>query len=100
HHPYERILEFRPDEFCGCASTGKLYADCCLEKDRSLNQLSAAVNFAFWSQGIRKPPEEIVAFVNGGETPDLAKLNGYGNKITSPQTRPKSSASRLDRGSK
>jgi hypothetical protein len=32
HRPYERILELREDEFCGCYESGKRYGECCQKK--------------------------------------------------------------------
>ncbi len=76
HHPYERILEFRDDEYCGCSVPGRLYRDCCYAKDRRLNQLKLAIDFSRWSRGgIRRPPAAIDNFVTGcGEAPDVALL--------------------------
>ena len=76
NHPYERILEFREDEHCGCNSSGKLYRDCCYERDRRFDQLKLAIDFSFWSGGaVRRPPVAIDNFACGrSDPPDLIGL--------------------------
>jgi hypothetical protein len=75
-HPYERILEFREDEYCGCNTPGRLYRDCCYDEDCRRDQLKLAINYSFWSGGgIRKLPKKINDFVSGfAEAPDLVNL--------------------------
>jgi hypothetical protein len=74
HHPYERILELRADEYCGCGVSGKLYGECCQTEDLARNQITDAIDFLrCTSGGIRKPPASIVSFVHEQrETPKLS----------------------------
>lgn len=70
HHIFERINELRDDEYCGCGSTPiKLYRDCCKAMDKSVNQVTAAVNFVLSTGGRRTPPNSIISFVNGDAPP-------------------------------
>lgn len=63
-HPYERILELRADEHCGCGKTDKLYGECCREKDLARNQVADAVNFIVATEGgLRKPPDAVTRFI-------------------------------------
>lgn len=64
HHPYERILELREDEYCGCAVGDKLYGECCRNEDLATNPIANAVSFFFFSGGcLREPPEAVARFV-------------------------------------
>jgi len=76
-HPYERLLEFRADEDCGCGS-GLKYGHCCLEKDRSRPRLADAVNFTLhFAGGVRCPPVDVVqAVLHGCQPPALRTLPG------------------------
>ena len=68
--PYERLLELRPDEYCGCGKSNKLYGDCCREKDLAGDRIGAAVRFFFFSGGrLREPPEPIVRFAREANNP-------------------------------
>lgn len=63
-HPYERILELREDEHCGCGTSDKRYGECCREKDLARNRIADAVNFQMvYMGGLRHPPSSIVRFV-------------------------------------
>lgn len=59
-HPYERILELRSDEYCGCEKSEKLYSDCCQPNDRARNQIADAVNFVVNFRGGRREPPGMV----------------------------------------
>jgi len=62
--PYERILEFRLDEYCGCQHSDRLYGECCHAKDLARNRLADALHFLRRSGGgLREPPPEVVRFV-------------------------------------
>lgn len=64
-HPYERILELREDERCGCGKTDKLYGECCRKNDMARNQLADAVSFVVHSGGgLRKPPVAVMMFIH------------------------------------
>lgn len=63
-HAYERILEMKEDEFCGCSNSGRRYRDCCRSRDLAADHVTEAVKFAFWSAGgVRQPPSTIAKFV-------------------------------------
>lgn len=44
-HPYERIVELRADELCGCGNSRTTYGECCWRHDRSRDRLADAVDF-------------------------------------------------------
>ncbi len=68
--PYERILELRSDEYCGCKQSDKLYAECCQRKDLKNNHVANAVNFILaCSSGYRKPPEVVMNFIHTQSNP-------------------------------
>jgi hypothetical protein len=75
-HPYERILELREDEYCGCDKTDKLYGECCREKDMSRNRVADAVSFVVHTGGgLRKPPAVVMMFIHEQvEPPRLCDL--------------------------
>lgn len=63
-HPYERILELREDEHCGCERYTKLYGKCCWDADRALSQIREAVLFTLRMHGgLRRPPSAILNFL-------------------------------------
>lgn len=69
-YAYERILELRDDEFCGCTNGDKLYGDCCKSKDIASSQIPAAIDFFFFSRGrLREPPKAVVDFVHRRSNP-------------------------------
>jgi hypothetical protein len=75
-HPYERILELRKDEHCGCANSQKLYGQCCMENDLERNRIFDAIRFTVLMRGgLRKPPRSIVRFLlERAEPPPLSLL--------------------------
>lgn len=77
HDPYERTLELRGDEYCGCANANKLYKDCCQNNDRSKRSLSSALAFTWKTGGgLRKPPGSVSRFSHGNVSPpDFAELS-------------------------
>lgn len=68
---YERITEFRDDEFCGCGNSDKLYAECCKESDLAHNQKE--LRDEFWKivgpLGLREPPKQITDFISTKSNP-------------------------------
>jgi hypothetical protein len=55
-HPYERRVEFQPDEHCGCGS-GRAYGLCCASHDAARKPLPDAVSFSvLFAGGLREPP--------------------------------------------
>jgi hypothetical protein len=72
HHSYERLLELRPDEFCGCSKSGKLYRDCCREKDLNRDRVADAVDFLMRTGGgSRKPPNSVRKFAQMKDCPPM-----------------------------
>jgi hypothetical protein len=73
-HPYERILELREDEHCGCGESDKLYGECCRDGDLRRNRIVDAVNFVVcYSGGLREPPSSVVRFIR--EQIDLPRFS-------------------------
>jgi len=63
-HPYERVLELREDEHCGCGNSHKLYGHCCRNDDFARNQIVEALRFTLhMAGGLRKPPSTLVKFL-------------------------------------
>ena len=59
-HPYERLIELKNNEYCGCGRSNKRYGECCREEDIAKNRLAIAVNFnLFYAGGLRMPPNAI-----------------------------------------
>lgn len=71
HHPYERLLELRADEHCGCGSSERLYGECCLARDLARNRIADAAHFLLWWGAERKPPSEVVRFARERANPPL-----------------------------
>lgn len=62
--PYERLLELRNDELCGCGSTVH-YAECCKPADLKRNRVADAVRFYIFSQrALRRPPTALLKFLS------------------------------------
>lgn len=74
-HPYERRIEFLPNEQCRCGS-GRIYGTCCSRRDHARNLLADAVSFSLlFSGGLRMPPARVVAAVRDDvEPPPLTVL--------------------------
>ncbi len=61
HWVYERILEVKSEEFCGCENSNKRYGECCEVKDKSLNIIEAAITYmTHCYSGKRNPPKDII----------------------------------------
>jgi len=75
-HAYERILELRDDEYCGCANSQILYKDCCKDSDHRHAVIKEALRFTIDTMGgLRSPPRKIVEFLlNRGDPPSIASL--------------------------
>lgn len=68
--PYERRLECREDELCGCGSMNATYAECCLPGDLQRDTVRDALTFLNETQGgERAPPIEIVEFLRTQSIP-------------------------------
>jgi len=64
HYAFERLTEFRKDEYCGCGLTDKRYGDCCWEKDFNSDR-EAEMKLFFNEMGWipRMPPADVVSFI-------------------------------------
>lgn len=71
---FERIVELKAGEHCGCDSPRGTYGECCAESDSQRDKVAAHV--AYWRFfGMRKPPPSVTTFaLNGGEPPDMKTL--------------------------
>ncbi len=68
--PFERLLECREDELCGCGALDKTYSDCCLSTDLQRDTLRDAISFLSDTfGGHREPPREVVGFLNSQSDP-------------------------------
>lgn len=64
HFAYERVLELRADEYCGCAHSERLYGECCQPNDKNRNLVADAVNFILQCHhGHRQPPQRVTDLV-------------------------------------
>jgi len=62
--PFERMMELRDDELCGCGHLQKRYADCCKPTDMKRNRIAEAVLFGIFSAwSVRCPPVPIIEFM-------------------------------------
>jgi len=77
-HPYERLLEFREDEFCSCGSEAR-YGQCCRDSDLARNRISDAIAYSLKTEtGRREPPRAIIDVVLGlRDPPELDALIGF-----------------------
>lgn len=74
HHPYERILELKPNEFCGCDNSDLMYSDCCQKSDLARNRIADAINFVVThAGGQREPPITVSRFVREQQNPPSIK---------------------------
>lgn len=65
HRPYERLLEIRLDERCGCSAPRGTYGQCCRPRDLDRDRIADAVDFAIFSGWeIRHPPAAVEAFMS------------------------------------
>lgn len=69
-HAFERIVELRPDEYCGCSNSSRLYRDCCQSKDQKTSQLTAAIRYANSGFGSRLPPAWVNDFLLHRRNPE------------------------------
>lgn len=69
-HAFERIVELRPDEYCGCSNSDKLYKDCCQSEDNKTSPLTAALQYAKYGFGSRLPPACVNDFLLHRENPE------------------------------
>jgi len=70
HRPYERILEIRPSEQCGCREASGDYGECCSVRDFARDRVADAVEFVCWTRfEVRSPPTEVLDFVREARSP-------------------------------
>lgn len=62
HHAFERVVETRDCEYCGCGSNVR-YAECCKPMDLDSVSSEAVINYALLHNKSRRPPGEISRFV-------------------------------------
>lgn len=75
HRPYERIMELKEDEYCGCGESDKRYGECCREKDLARDQIADAAEFGFSYSSLRKCPDSVTSFIREWkEVPSLSAL--------------------------
>lgn len=74
HFRYERILELRSDEYCGCKQSERLYGECCQRNDIKENVVADAIHFILrCNGGHRNPPVIVTDFVlNQTNPPNVA----------------------------
>ena len=74
-HPYERRVEFRPDESCGCGSE-QSYRDCCAPRDAARKFVPDFVSFALrFSGGLRVPPPRMAEIaLNATQPPSIGSI--------------------------
>jgi len=69
-HIYERLLEFRDDELCGCGRSDRKYSQCCKPSDLKANRVTAAIRFGvFTGWSCRRPPDSIWQFIQKRKQP-------------------------------
>lgn len=75
-HPYERRLEFHPDEGCGCGSD-KMYRTCCAPRDAARKIVPDFVSFALrFAGGLRVPPPHMTQIaLNAAQPPPICTLD-------------------------
>ena len=66
HHPYERITEFRDNEYCGCQHSGQLYEHCCKESDEAEDEAKLKADYLKNIAGFtpRTPPASVTQFIS------------------------------------
>lgn len=68
--PYERLLELRDGEHCGCGAIGRRYIDCCKAADMRMNLIAEAIRFGFFSSWkLRSPPMSVMQFIRNRISP-------------------------------
>lgn len=74
-HPYERLLEVRADEHCGCGDSDRVYGECCRSKDLARDRIADAVHFIACvpGGGLRTPPRAVVEFVRQQKEPPTVR---------------------------
>ncbi len=72
--PYERMLESKDEELCGCDRFGKRYGECCKAADRASFRLARAIRFNRLTAGGRRiPPTAVMQFLKSESHPPSIK---------------------------
>lgn len=76
HWQYERFLEVKSEEYCGCENFDNRYGECCEANDKKSNLIKTAIRFMTdCYDGHRRPPNSISQFaVIGNSPPALCNL--------------------------
>ena len=74
HHAYERLIEIKEDELCGCGSLDKKYGECCKTRDLRRNRIADATKFIFDGGADRKPPKSVMRFLKEQDNPPSLKV--------------------------
>jgi hypothetical protein len=59
----EKLLEFGPDEYCGCADGTKKYGFCCMANDLAEGRIERSLAFAWLGGSTRQSPINVTRFV-------------------------------------
>lgn len=74
HFTFERLLELKDDEFCGCSNFKAKYKDCCKSKDINSKYIGEYIQFLCkFANGVRKPPTSILDLIFKGYQPPKIK---------------------------
>jgi hypothetical protein len=66
---FERLLEFRSDEYCGCNNFSTSYGDCCQKNDIAFGRLTVELRYILSGLSSRKPPESVSKFILNRKNP-------------------------------
>ena len=69
HYSFERIMELKEDELCGCGSLTKKYGECCKPNDLKRDRIADATKYIFDGWVDRKPPKDVIRFVEERNNP-------------------------------
>lgn len=71
---FERIVECRPEELCGCDNPKGRYRDCCFPRDTMRDHVEAWMMYRSF-YGPRQPPSSVVDFASRqGDPPSVREL--------------------------
>lgn len=71
HFPYERYMELKSNELCGCGSSIP-YIKCCQPNDRLRDLVSDAIDFFICTGEERTPPSQVTDFIqSAGPVPRI-----------------------------
>lgn len=79
--PYERLVELKDDEFCGCGQSHLRYSQCCKPGDMTLDRKKAFLEFMNLTGGHREPPIWVQPTIWGAQEPPenfMPQTNPFG----------------------